>query len=161
LAGFEVEVVKVARTARPGIAAAEDLPGLLPRADVVILAVPLTCQTRTLMDAQFLGRMERRALLVNVAHIEVVDTEALLCETASDRIRAAPAMTEPEPLPPAASPVERAECCDHAACRRGVHGGAAARRAPDPRSAVLLRDRQSNGQHHHRRVLSADAKGFG
>src|SRR5262249_28955593 len=46
LAGFEVDVLRVARTPRPaeGVAGLEDLPALLPRADVVVLTVPATAE---------------------------------------------------------------------------------------------------------------------
>jgi hypothetical protein len=99
LAGFEVEVLRVARTAREGVAGLEDLPKLLPLADVVMLVVPATAQTRGLVDAEFLGRMKDGALLVNVARGIVVDTGALLAETSSGRLRAALDVTDPEPLP--------------------------------------------------------------
>ena len=50
LAGFEVEVTRVARTARPGVEPVvhgfDELPTLLPDADVVVLTVPLTDETR-------------------------------------------------------------------------------------------------------------------
>lgn len=100
LDGFEAEVVKVARSARPGVHGWEELPDLLPAADVVILIVPLTDQTRGLVDADFLGRMKTGALLVNVARGPVVDTDALLAACESGRIRAAIDVTDPEPLPP-------------------------------------------------------------
>ncbi|NHC13481.1 2-hydroxyacid dehydrogenase [Motilibacter deserti] len=99
LAGFEVEVLRVARRARPGVAALEQLPELLPRADVVLVLVPLTAATRGLVDAQLLARMKDGALLVNVARGAVVDTGALLNELASRRLRAALDVTDPEPLP--------------------------------------------------------------
>jgi phosphoglycerate dehydrogenase-like enzyme len=44
--------------------------------------------------------MKDGALLVNVARGKVVDTDALVDELASGRIRAALDVTEPEPLPP-------------------------------------------------------------
>src|SRR3954451_12537368 len=62
---FEVDVLRVARSARDGVHTLADLPGLLPRADVVILVVPGTSETRGLVDATFLGRMRQGALLVN------------------------------------------------------------------------------------------------
>ncbi len=101
LAGFEVEIIRVASRARPaeGVAAVADLPALLPRADVVIVLVPLTDATRRLVDAAFLGRMHDGALLVNVARGAVVDTDALLAELHSGRLRAALDVTDPEPLP--------------------------------------------------------------
>jgi phosphoglycerate dehydrogenase-like enzyme len=100
LAGFEVRVLRVARHARDGVAAMSDLPTLLPRADVVVLCVPLTEETRGLVDAGFLARMRDSALLVNVARGPVVDTGALLTEVRSGRLRAAVDVTDPEPPPP-------------------------------------------------------------
>jgi len=97
---FEAEVVMVGRTARAGVRAAADLSALLPAADVVILAVPLTDATHHLVDTGFLARMHDHALLVNVSRGPVVDTDALVAQVASGRIRAALDVTDPEPLPP-------------------------------------------------------------
>lgn len=99
LAGFECTVVRVARRARDGVHAFGDLPGLLPAADVVVLTVPMTDETRGMVDAAFLSRMRDGALLVNVARGPVVDTGALLAELSSGRLRAALDVTDPEPLP--------------------------------------------------------------
>jgi phosphoglycerate dehydrogenase-like enzyme len=104
LAGFEVGVLRVARSARDGVAEMADLPHLLPRADVVVLCVPLTADTRGLVDAEFLGRMRDGALLVNVSRGPVVDTDALLAELSGGRLRAAVDVTDPEP-PPAGHPL--------------------------------------------------------
>jgi phosphoglycerate dehydrogenase-like enzyme len=99
LAGFEVEVLRVARTAREGVHAFTELDALLPQADVVIAIVPATDETRGLIDERFLARMKDGALLVNVARGVVVRTDALLAECASGRLRAALDVTDPEPLP--------------------------------------------------------------
>ena len=103
LAPFECEVVRVARSARTAprgpVHAMDDLAGLLPSADVVVLTTPLTEQTRGLVNAPFLGAMKDGALLVNVARGPVVDTKALLAETESGRLTAALDVTDPEPLP--------------------------------------------------------------
>ncbi|WGL51103.1 2-hydroxyacid dehydrogenase [Nocardioides sp. BP30] len=96
---FECDVVRVARSAREGVHAIAELPELLPDADVVVLIVPLTDQTRGLVDAAFLARMRPGALLVNVARGPVVDTEALDAALRAGRIRAALDVTDPEPLP--------------------------------------------------------------
>jgi phosphoglycerate dehydrogenase-like enzyme len=103
LEAFEVDVVRVATAAREedgvhvhGVA---ELPELLPGADIVLLTVPLTPATTRLVDAAFLARMPDGALLVNVARGKVVDTDALLAELASGRLRAALDVTDPEPLP--------------------------------------------------------------
>lgn len=99
LAGFEVDVVRVARTARDGVHGYDELPALLPEADVVVLVVPLTDLTRGLVDAAFLARMRDGALLVNVARGAVVDTDALVAELRAGRLCAALDVTDPEPLP--------------------------------------------------------------
>jgi phosphoglycerate dehydrogenase-like enzyme len=102
LAPFEVEITMAARTARPaeGVYGADDLPGLLPRADVVVLLVPLTERTRGMVDARFLAAMPDGALLVNAARGPVVVTDALVAEVSSGRLAAALDVTDPEPLPP-------------------------------------------------------------
>ena len=99
LDGFEVDVVRVARTARDGVHGFDELPALLPDADVVVLIVPLTSATRRMADAGFLDRLRDGALLVNVSRGAVVDTEALVEALAAGRISAALDVTEPEPLP--------------------------------------------------------------
>ncbi|GAB7006156.1 2-hydroxyacid dehydrogenase [Nocardioides sp. AN3] len=96
---FECDVVPVARRARAGVHAIEELPELLPTADVVVLIVPLTDETRGLVDADFLGRMKDGALLVNVARGAVVVTDDLVAALGTRRIHAALDVTDPEPLP--------------------------------------------------------------
>ena len=96
---FDVEVVRVARTAKPGVSAIGDLAGLLPEADVVVLLVPLTNATRGLMNADMLARMKPGALLVNAARGPVVDASALLQQLQARRIHAVLDVTDPEPLP--------------------------------------------------------------
>jgi phosphoglycerate dehydrogenase-like enzyme len=104
---FECDVLRVARTARNGVAGFESLPTLLGRADVVILTVPLNDDTRRMVDAGFLAAMRDNTLLVNAARGGVVDTEALLAELQAGRLRAAVDVTDPEP-PPAGHPLWRA-----------------------------------------------------
>lgn len=99
LAPFDVKVVRAARSARPGVHAVDELPDLLPEADVVVLLVPLTTETRGMVDKAFLARMRDGALLVNAARGPVVDTDALTAELLSGRLRAAVDVTDPEPLP--------------------------------------------------------------
>jgi phosphoglycerate dehydrogenase-like enzyme len=102
LEGFECDVTMVGRRARGGaypIHGSDELPDLLAQADIVVLIVPLTDQTAGLVDAAFLARMRDGALLVNVARGPIVDTDALVAETSSGRLRAALDVTDPEPLP--------------------------------------------------------------
>jgi phosphoglycerate dehydrogenase-like enzyme len=94
------QVSLVARQARDGVHAMTELPELLGAHQVVVLAVPLTSQTRGLVDAAFLAAMPDRALLVNVARGPVLQTDALVAELAAGRLRAFLDVTDPEPLPP-------------------------------------------------------------
>ncbi|MFF9100994.1 2-hydroxyacid dehydrogenase [Streptomyces rubrogriseus] len=104
LVPFGCAVTRVAGADRDAprgpVRSAAHLPGLVADADVVVLSVPLTPQTRRLFDAGMLARMKDGALLVNVARGAVVDTDALLKETHEGRLRAALDVTDPEPLPP-------------------------------------------------------------
>ena len=99
LKGFGATPVLVAHSARDGVHATTELPDLLPHADVVVLTVPLTPDTEGMVDAAFLAAMPDRALLVNVARGKVVDTDALVAELTTQRLRAALDVVEPEPLP--------------------------------------------------------------
>jgi phosphoglycerate dehydrogenase-like enzyme len=99
LRSFDAETVMVAHSARDGVHAIDELPTLLPDADIVILTVPLTPQTTGMVDAKFLARMADGALLINVARGKVVDTDALLAELMSGRLRAGLDVVDPEPLP--------------------------------------------------------------
>jgi phosphoglycerate dehydrogenase-like enzyme len=96
---FEVDVVRVARSARDGVHAIAELPGLLPQADAVVLVVPLTDETRGLVDPAFLSAMKEGALLVNVARGAVVDTDAVVAALDAGRLHYATDVTDPEPLP--------------------------------------------------------------
>jgi phosphoglycerate dehydrogenase-like enzyme len=99
LDGFECEVQMVGRVARDGVHGVDELPALLPEVDIVVLIVPLTDETRGLVDRAFLARMRDGALLVNVARGPVVVTDDLLAELSRGRLRAALDVTDPEPLP--------------------------------------------------------------
>ena len=96
---FGVALFPVARHPRPGVYTREDLPALLPRADAVVLLLPLTPETRGLVDRDFLARMKEGALLVNAGRGGLVDTEALLEALEAGRVRAFLDVTDPEPLP--------------------------------------------------------------
>jgi phosphoglycerate dehydrogenase-like enzyme len=100
---FETTIVKVARTARHDergeVHAFDELPELLPLADIVVVVVPLSEETTNLIDDAFLSRMQDGSLLVNIARGRVADTEAVLAHARTGRLRFALDVTEPEPLP--------------------------------------------------------------
>ena len=100
LAGWEVTVERIARHAREGVRPVTELHEALEKADVVVILLPVTDETRHLVDAKFLRSMKDGALLVNAARGPIVDTDALLTELTARRITAALDVTDPEPLPP-------------------------------------------------------------
>ena len=101
LGPFRVEIIRVARTPRshPLVHSVTELDDLLPRADVIVLILPLTAESTGLMGAHQFAQMRQGALLVNVARGGVVQTDALVEALNSGRIRAALDVTNPEPLP--------------------------------------------------------------
>jgi phosphoglycerate dehydrogenase-like enzyme len=99
ITGFGVELTRVARTARDGIHGIDELPALLPAADIVVLAVPLSDETRGMVDGPFLDLLPRGALVVNVSRGPIVNTDALVEHVGSGAVRAALDVVDPEPLP--------------------------------------------------------------
>jgi phosphoglycerate dehydrogenase-like enzyme len=103
LTGWDVVIERIARHARPDgerrVLGVGDLHAALGRADVVVLLVPVTSETRKMADAEFLAAMKDGALLVNAARGAIVDTDALGKELNSGRLKAALDVTDPEPLP--------------------------------------------------------------
>jgi phosphoglycerate dehydrogenase-like enzyme len=107
---FDMRVIGIRRQAGvvphvDQVAAPTELLTLLPEADVVVLACPLTDETRGLIDESALGAMKPTALLINVARGPVVDEPALVAALSSRRIAGAGLdVTAAEPLD-AASPL--------------------------------------------------------
>ena len=104
LAPFEVDLVPVASHARieDGVAVhgIDELPGLLPSAEIVILTLPGGDATRHIIGESELAALPDGALVVNVGRGPLIDTDALVRHTGSGRLRAALDVTDPEPLPP-------------------------------------------------------------
>ncbi|HXC46606.1 MAG TPA: NAD(P)-dependent oxidoreductase, partial [Solirubrobacteraceae bacterium] len=96
---YEAEVIRVARHARKGVHTVDELASLIGLADVAVVLLPLTAETKGLLDREMLGRMREGALLVNAARGPIVDSDALAELLQAGRIRAALDVTEPEPLP--------------------------------------------------------------
>jgi phosphoglycerate dehydrogenase-like enzyme len=85
----------VTRVGKPG-----ELLSLLPEADVVAIAAPLTPETEHLFDGAAFAAMKPGAYLVNVARGKIVDTGALLEALRSKKLAGACLdVTDPEPLP--------------------------------------------------------------
>ncbi|GAB3162792.1 2-hydroxyacid dehydrogenase [Amycolatopsis stemonae] len=101
LLAAEAVVTRVASRARPEdhVHAVAELPGLLPEADIVVLVLPDTPATHGLLDAKALAALPDDALVVNVGRGTAIDTDALVAETGTGRLRAALDVVDPEPLP--------------------------------------------------------------
>ncbi len=103
--GFEMKIVYHNRNRKPAAEAelgAEyvSLGQLLAQADYVVLCVPLTEQTQSLIGTDELRRMKSTSVLINVSRGPVVDTAALTTALVERRIYAAGLdVTDPEPLP--------------------------------------------------------------
>ena len=105
-AGFGMRILAYDPYATPGqteAAGAEpypSLPALLAEADFVSLHVPLTDDTRHLINATALAAMKPSAVLINTSRGPVVDANALYDALAAGQIAyAALDVTDPEPLP--------------------------------------------------------------
>ncbi|GAA2615522.1 NAD(P)-dependent oxidoreductase [Paractinoplanes durhamensis] len=105
LVALGARVTGVART--PGerhgfpIVTADDFPQLLPTADVLIMILPDTPQTRHALNADVLALLPAHAWLVDVGRGSTVDEAALLAALRASRLGgAALDVFETEPLPP-------------------------------------------------------------
>jgi D-2-hydroxyacid dehydrogenase (NADP+) len=106
---FGMEVFGVKRTpatytghlSQSRIRAPDEFHDLLPTTDLLVLTVPLTQETKQLVDEEVLEELPDSAVLVNVARGPVVDQEALVESLERGGIHGAGIdVTNPEPLPP-------------------------------------------------------------
>lgn len=98
---FGAHVTGVKRTPdTDGTIQPSQLYDALPSADVVVLACPLTDQTRDMADSRFFARMKAGSLLVNIARGGLIDEAALFAalEAGTPRLAILDAFRE-EPLP--------------------------------------------------------------
>jgi lactate dehydrogenase-like 2-hydroxyacid dehydrogenase len=78
----------------------EDINEVLANSDYISLHVPLTDETKYLIDGAALKKMRKTAILINTARGQVVDTDALYEALKEDDIAyAALDVTDPEPMP--------------------------------------------------------------
>jgi len=100
--GFGMRIVYTDEVERPTLKLERlSLDELLQTSDFVSLHVPLTPQTRHLIDEKTLGMMKRTARLINAARGPIVDSLALYQALKNGQIAGAGLdVTDPEPLPP-------------------------------------------------------------
>ncbi|MCO7608794.1 D-isomer specific 2-hydroxyacid dehydrogenase family protein [Pseudomonas chlororaphis] len=99
-----MQVLALRRSAQPfevpGVEAVADLHELFARADHLLLAVPLTEQTRRIIDADVLAAAKPGLHLINIARGALIDQSALLQALETGRIGLASLdVADPEPLP--------------------------------------------------------------
>jgi glyoxylate reductase len=113
--GFDLRVLYTQRTrVDTDLGEYRELDALLAEADLVTLHVPLTPETRGLIDARRLGLLRDGVCLVNTARGEIVDQEALVRELLSGRIRAGLDVFVGEPhVPPELFGVENVVLTPH------------------------------------------------
>lgn len=91
--GLGMDVVATRRTVSEehgeAVYPPEALHSLLPRADVVIVALPLTAETEGLIGRRELALLPTKAVLVNVGRGPIVDEEALYCALRDGTLHAA------------------------------------------------------------------------
>ncbi len=110
--GFDMRVIYHSPNAKPTYNAQPvDLDTLLRESDFVSINVPLSAQTKHLVNAEFLSKMKPNAVLVNTARGGVLDQNALYDALKDNKIFAAALdVTDPEPLP-LDSPLLKLENC--------------------------------------------------
>ncbi|MGA7611867.1 MAG: D-2-hydroxyacid dehydrogenase, partial [Xanthobacteraceae bacterium] len=105
LRAFGARIIAVTRSGSPHALADEAVPiekllDILPRADAVMVAVPLDPTTQGLFGTRTLNACKRGAFLVNIARGSIVDSFALIEALTSGVIAGAGLdVTDPEPLP--------------------------------------------------------------
>lgn len=106
LAAFDTRLLFTNRSPKPDLERELDalqvpLSQLLQESDFICLHVPLTSETKGMIDKKALRQMKHTAILINAARGEIVDTRALITALQKGWIQAAGLdVTDPEPLPP-------------------------------------------------------------
>jgi len=103
--GMTVIATRNSGTAGPDYVAevglADKLPSFAGRADVIVSTLPLTPETRGLMNRAFFDAVKRGALFINVGRGATVVTDDLVAALGDGRLGGAGLdVTDPEPLPP-------------------------------------------------------------
>jgi phosphoglycerate dehydrogenase-like enzyme len=101
---FGMEILGVKRVPGPvehvdQVMGPEELTEVIPRVDVLVVALPLTPETFHLLGERELGLMKKGAVLFNIGRGKTIDEKALLNVLKTKRIKAVLDVFEDEPLP--------------------------------------------------------------
>ncbi|KAA2214199.1 D-2-hydroxyacid dehydrogenase [Teichococcus oryzae] len=112
LSGAGLTVIGVSRSARPHPAVAEShpiaaLPTLLPRADFLVITLPLTPDTHNIIGARELDLLPPGAGVVNIGRGPLLDHDALAARLSDGRLGGAVLDALPQEPLPAESPLWR------------------------------------------------------
>ena len=75
-----------------------DIRAAVSAGDIVIFCLPLTKETEHIANAELLCAMKDGAVIVNISRGGIIDTDALITDLKSGRLRAALDVFEQEPL---------------------------------------------------------------
>lgn len=95
---FGVDLQPYQSDAYEAMAPLNELDSILAHSDVVVLCLPLTEQTRHLMNADRFSKMQNGAIVVNISRGRIVDTQALIEALKANRFYAVLDVFEDEPL---------------------------------------------------------------
>ena len=99
-------IVGIRRSARPApefvdeVHTVDKLDELLPKADILVISVPDTDETKKMINKERLAKLKKSAIVVNVGRGATIDTDAITEALEKEQIAgAALDVTDPEPLP--------------------------------------------------------------
>ncbi len=79
---------------------ADAVDSVLPRADILAMALPSTPETARILDRRRINLLRDGAIVLNVGRGSAIDQDALADAIELRRLRAGLDVTDPEPLPP-------------------------------------------------------------
>ncbi|MGE1668859.1 2-hydroxyacid dehydrogenase [Klebsiella pneumoniae] len=123
--GFDVRGWSRSKKEIAGIRCSSGLASLddfLSQSDILVVMLPLTPHTTSLLSAERLARLPQGAAFINVSRGAIVDQAALTDALRSGQIAEATLdVFDREPLPAARPAVADGQCADHAASGLGRH----------------------------------------
>jgi phosphoglycerate dehydrogenase-like enzyme len=96
---FGAKVTMVGTHAREGVVDDATARTFLGEVDAVIVALPLTPDTKHIVDAKFLASLSKGTIVINAGRGGLIDQNALMKELQAGRLLAALDVMTPEPLP--------------------------------------------------------------